>query len=266
MHDTIDADPTSGGALRRSPSRDARRSSTRSKRRANGCWRARTTPASGAASSRVTRRSRAISILLEASWAAGTASDQRVSRAPSASGRCRAAAGASTRAGPPDLSVSCLSYFALKVVGRRRRRAAHARRARRDPRDGRRGSGQHVHAVSPGAVRAVPVGGVAGDPARDDLPARPWRRSASTTCRAGRGRSSSRCRSCGRRKPVRALPDARGAGSCFTARPAAIAAPAPRSAWGAFFSGVDRRAQGRASAAGRRRAARSAPSTARPPG
>ena len=42
------------------------------------------------------------------------------------------------------------------------------------------------------------------------------------------------------KKPVRVLPDARGARELFHGAPGSDAAPAPRSAWGAFFSGVDR--------------------------
>ena len=62
--------------------------------------------------------------------------------------------------GPADLSVSCLSYFALKVAGDDAD-APHMRGARDAIlRAGRRGSGKHVHAVSPGAVRAVPLAGV----------------------------------------------------------------------------------------------------------
>ena len=60
--------------------------------------------------------------------------------------------------GPADLSVSCLSYFALKVAGDDAARAPHMQRAReRSCALGGVDAGQHVHAVPPGAVRPVPV-------------------------------------------------------------------------------------------------------------
>ena len=107
-----------------------------------------------------------------------------------------------------------------------------------------------------------------GDPARDDLPARPRRRSASTTCRAGRARSSSRCRSSGRRSRCASLPAAlRRRASCFDdARPAASGARRRARPGARSSHGVDRRAQGGRAPARRRRAARSARSSARPPG
>ena len=79
------------------------------------------------------------------------------------------------------------------------------------------------------------------------LPGR--RRSASTTCPAGRARSSSRCRSSGPKSRCAALPaGVRRRASCFDgARRAAGPAPAPRG-WGTLFRGVDRAAQGGASA------------------
>jgi len=42
------------------------------------------------------------------------------------------------------------------------------------------------------------------------------------------------------KKPVRPLPDGRGARELFRGAPGSDPAPAPRTAWGAFFSGVDR--------------------------
>ena len=115
-------------------------------------------------------------ILLDAFFGAPPATAQRARRSlgarRSAPRRCPAAAGASTRAGPADLSVSCLSYFALKVAGDAAD-APHMRaRARRDPGAGRRRARQHYTRYHLAMFGQFGWSDVAGDPARDDLPAR----------------------------------------------------------------------------------------------
>ena len=266
MHDTIDADADERRRDWPFPSPGQPGSNTRSKRRANGSWRASTRRATGAASSTVTRRSRATRSCSRPSWAAGTAKNQR-RLARTIRDRALPGGGWSQYpGGPADLSVSCLSYFALKVVGDDAD-APHMRGAR-----------DAILAMG-GADRAntytryhlalfgqYPWGALPGDPARDDLPARPWRRSASTTCRAGRGRSSSRCRSCGRRSPCACCPTRAAPGSCFAARPAAMRRPrrVRRGARSSPASTARSRSGERLPGAGR--AAARAPSSARPPG
>ena len=101
MHDTIDADRrrAAGAADRPDPGTNPDRARDRSGARlaAGAPARGRAT---GAASSMATRRWRATRSCSRRSWAAGTAKNRRASPARSATGRCRAAAGASIRAAP----------------------------------------------------------------------------------------------------------------------------------------------------------------------
>ncbi len=73
--------------------------------------------------------------------------------------------------GPAEVSVSVKAYFALKIAGRRGRRAAHGAGRRRDPRARRGGDDQQLHAVLPRAARPVPVRRVPVGAAGDDAPA-----------------------------------------------------------------------------------------------
>ena len=159
MHDTIDAElPT---RRRRAGRSDPGTSPPRARDR-RGARLAAGAPArgrlSGAASSTATRRSRAIRSCSRRSWAAW---DSEKSARLARTIRDEALPGGGWSqypGGPADLSVSCLSYFALKVAGDDAERAAHARAREVDPVGGRRGSGKHLHAVPPGDVRAVPAG------------------------------------------------------------------------------------------------------------
>ena len=173
----------------------------------------------------MTRRSRAIRSCSRPSWAAGTATNQarlaRTIRERGAAGRRLEPVPGRPR-GPFGLVPQLLR---AEGRGRRRRRAAHARRARRDPRAGRRGSGKHLHAVSPGAVRAVPVGGVAGDPARDDLPARPWAVQRLRHVELVADDLRPAVDPVGEEARARAARRRAARGSCFTARPAAMRRP-----------------------------------------
>jgi squalene-hopene/tetraprenyl-beta-curcumene cyclase len=141
--------------------------------------------------------------------------------------------------GPADLSVSCLAYFALKVVG--------------DDADAplMRGARDAILAMG-GADRANTYTryhlALFGQYPWRALPAIP----PEMIFLPGRGPFSVYDMSSWSRtifvplsilwakKPVRVLPDARGARELFHGGPGANPAPAPRSAWGAFFAGFDR--------------------------
>ncbi len=66
-----------------------------------------------------------------------------------------------------DMSASVKAYFALKMIGDVRRRAAHEPRPRGDPRARRRGRAQCLHPAHAGAVRHHPLARGAGDAGRD---------------------------------------------------------------------------------------------------
>ena len=250
MHDTIDADTDERAARWPFRSRDQPASTTRSTPRATGCWRARHAAGFWCGELEGDTTLESYLILLEAFLGRR---DSEKSRRLARTIRDRGAAGRRLEPVPgrPRRPVGLVpQLLRAEGRGRRRGRAAHARaRARSILRAGRRGAGQHVHAVPPGAVRAVPVGGVPGDPARDDLPARPRRRSASTTCRAGRGRSSSRCRSSGRRSRCARCPPARGVARAVSRR-ARQRSPAPRAGAGLGDALLRRRPRCSSSASG----------------
>ena len=157
MHDTIDAEPTtSGGALAipiPGPTRlehaiEAARDWLLARQHADGFW-------CGELDGDTTLES--YPILLEAFLgrrdSEKSARLARTIRRPGAAGRrLEPVSGRARR------SVGLVpQLLRAEGGGRRRRRAAHARRARGDPRGGRRGSGQHLHALPPGDVRAVPL-------------------------------------------------------------------------------------------------------------
>ena len=127
----------------------------------------------------------------------------RRARPPStcAASSCPAAAGPTTRAGPPDVSVSVKAYFALKLVGDDAERAAHGARPRGDPRARRDRGDQLLHAHLPRDLRPVGRGTTARRcrPSSSCCPT--GSRSPSTRCPPGRARSSCRCRSSGRASP-----------------------------------------------------------------
>ena len=188
----------------------------------------------------MTRRSRAIRSCSRPSWAAGTARNQaRLARTI----RDRALPGGGWSqypGGPADLSVSCLSYFALKVVGDDAD-APHMRGAR-DAILAMGGADRantytryHLALFGQYPWRALP----AIPPEMIFLPGRgAVQRLRHVELVADDLRPA--VDPVGEEARARAARRARRPASCFTARPAAIAAPAPRSAWGAFFSGVDR--------------------------
>ena len=131
--------------------------------------------------------------------------------ASSAPRRCPAAAGASIREVPPELSVSCLSYFALKVAGEsaeaphmRAARAAIARAGRRRGAPTRtRATTWRCSGKSPGtSVPAIPPEMLFFPRQAPVLRLRP--------VEPGRARSSSRCRSSGPKSRSSRSPSACG--------------------------------------------------------
>ena len=120
--------------------------------------------------------------------------------------------------------------------GRRRGRAPHAAGARRDLAPGRRRARQHLHASTTWPCSASTRGAGPGHPARDDVPAPAWRRSPSTTCRAGRARSSCRCRSCTRTSPCARCRPACGVAELFAAAPRDARSAAAAVAEALFFA------------------------------
>jgi squalene-hopene/tetraprenyl-beta-curcumene cyclase len=141
--------------------------------------------------------------------------------------------------GPADLSVSCLSYFALKVAGDDAE-AAHMRRAREailaQGGADRANTYTRYHLALFGQYpwRALP----AIPPEMILLPRRSpfsvydmssWSRTIFVPLSI-----------LWAMKPVRGLPAGRGAAELFRAAPGTDAKVTSRSAWGAFFSAVDR--------------------------
>jgi squalene-hopene/tetraprenyl-beta-curcumene cyclase len=238
MHDTVDGDATSGGALSvpiPGPTRiekaiEAAREWLLARQHEAGYW-------CGELDGDTTLES--YPILLEAflgRW------DSEKSARLARTIRERALPGGGWSqypGGPADLSVSCLSYFALKVAGDDAG-AQHMRGAR-----------DAILAMG-GADRANTYTryhlALFGQYPWGALPAIP----PEMIFLPGRGPFSVYDMSSWSRtifvplsilwakKPVRVLPDARGARELFRGVPGSDAAPAPRSAWGAFFSGVDR--------------------------
>jgi squalene-hopene/tetraprenyl-beta-curcumene cyclase len=238
MHDTIEADPTSGGGLavpvpgptRISQAIEAAREWLLARQHAAGYW-------CGELDGDTTLES--YPILLEA-FLGRWDSDKSARLARTIRARALPGGGWSQYpGGPADLSVSCLSYFALKVVGDDAD-APHMRGAR-DAILAMGGADRantytryHLALFGQYPWRVLP----AIPPEMIFLPGRApfsvydmssWSRTIFVPLSI-----------LWAKKPVRVLPDTRGARELFHGVPGSDPAPAPRSAWGTFFSGVDR--------------------------
>jgi squalene-hopene/tetraprenyl-beta-curcumene cyclase len=238
MHETIDTDPMSGGALaipipgptRMDHAIEAAREWLLARQHEAGYW-------CGELDGDTTLES--YPILLEAFLGRGDGEKAaRLARTI----RHRALPGGGWSqypGGPADLSVSCLSYFALKIVGDDAD-APHMRGAR------------EVILAMGGADRAntytryhlalfgqYPWGSLPAIP--PEMIFLPGRSPFSVYDMSSWSRTIFVPLSIlWAKKPVRALADARGARELFRGVPGSHPPPAPRSAWGAFFSAADR--------------------------